>query len=272
MDRRLTPYSGRVALGSLRGRIAAEEFSDGADASVAWPLADLLDRPKGSRDRQLLLGDALTVIDRQDEHVFVRSEKDGYCGWLHERAIAPPVAPTHWVAAPASHLYSAPKVQAPERSPLYLGARLRVTGTTGNFAETDLGFVPLAHLRDMHDRPEDPVAVAESLLGAPYLWGGNSHAGIDCSGLVQVAMLACGRPCPGDSDLQQALGSALPEGARLRRGDLLFWRGHVALVVDPSRLIHANGHSMSVACEEIAPAIARIIGQGGGPITSMRRL
>lgn len=271
-DRRLTPFSGRVALASLRGEVAADAFTEGEAAAVARPLADLLTQPGGARDRQLVLGDALTVIDRRDGHAFVQAAKDGYCGWLAESALGPPVTPSHWVAARASHLYNAPKVQAPESAALPFGAQLAVTGTSGGFAALVGGFVPLAHLRKIGDRPTDPVRVAEGFLGAPYLWGGNSAAGLDCSGLVQMSFLACGLACPGDSDLQQALGHPLPDSAPHQRGDLLFWKGHVALVTDPETLIHANGHSMSVAHEGITACIARIAAQGGGPVIARRRL
>ena len=130
------------------------------------------------------------------------------------------------------------------------------------------GFVPWPHLRAVGDWLDDPVAVAEGLLGTPYLWGGNSRAGIDCSGLMQVAFAACGVTLPGDSDLQEAVGAEV-QGA-LRRGDLVFWKGHVALVVDEARLIHANGFTMSVAYEDTAACIARIAVEG--PVTSRRRV
>lgn len=272
MDRRLTPANPRAALASLRGRVDAEHFVTGEAAGVAVPLADLLAAPEGARDRQLLLGDAVTVIDRHGGWAFVQAAKDGYCGYLPEPALGPDVTPTHWVAVPASHAYSGPKVQAPEVMALSIGARLVVTGASGSFAETPQGFVPLVHLRRLGDWHHDPAAVAESLLGTPYLWGGNSRAGMDCSGLVQLAFHACGLPCPGDSDMQQSLGHALPEHAPLRRGDLLFWKGHVALALDHDRLIHANGHSMSVTIEDAEACIARIAAQGGGPVTARRRL
>lgn len=271
MDRRLTPFSGRVALDSLRGHIDAPAFTAGEPAAVALPLVDLLTRPGGARDRQLVLGAALTVVDRQDGWAFVQATKDGYCGWLPEAAIGPAITATHWVAAPASHAYEAPKVQAPDRCALPMGAALEVTATENAFAATQVGFVPLTHLRRISDRYDDPAEVALMFLGAPYLWGGNSWAGLDCSGLVQIAFHACGRDCPGDSDMQQAFGDAIPDNAPLRRNDLTFWKGHVALMLDDTRLIHANGHSMSVAIEDLNAANSRIAAAGGGPITVRRR-
>lgn len=271
MDRRTTPCSGRFALPILRGKVEAT-FVDGEVASIILPLADLLAHPNGARDRQLLLGDKVTVIDLEDGHAFVQSAKDGYCGWVNASAIGPAAAPTHWVAARSSHLYTRPKVQAPERAALPFGATLSVITFQGNFAETPQGYVPLTHLRGLNDRAKDPVGIAESLIGAPYLWGGNSAAGVDCSGLVQMAMLACGLACPGDSDQQQELGDPVADTAALQRGDLLFWKGHVAWVSDARRILHANGHTMSVAFEPIAAAIARILAQDGGPVIARRRI
>jgi cell wall-associated NlpC family hydrolase len=270
-DRRMTPFSGRAAHVALRGMVDAP-LTEGETAFVTEPLTDLLSRPDGPRDRQLLLGDAVTVIDRNHGHVFVQAAKDGYCGWLIETAVGAGGAPTHWVATPATHLYPEPRVQARERMALSLGSRLEVIGNADTWAETTLGFLPSGHLRQIGDWAADPVSVAESLLGTPYLWGGNSRAGVDCSGLVQLSLHASGKACPGDSDQQQVLGGPIPDGAALQRGDLLFWKGHVAIVVDERRLIHANGHTMSVAYEGIDVCVARISDQGGGPVTARKRV
>ena len=272
MDRRLTAFSGRVALEPLRGQVEAEAFVPGVAGAVSVPLADLCAQPGGARDRQVLRGDALLVVERRDGAVFVRMEKDGYCGWLREGEVGPAVTATHWVATAGTHLYPEPRVQARAQAALPHAARLAVQEADAKWAQVEGGFVPAMHLRPMGAWCDDPVAVAEMFLGTPYLWGGNSRDGIDCSGLVQAAWLACGRDCPGDSDLQQALGEPLADGAPLRRGDLIFWKGHVALVVDEARLIHANGHSMDVRHEGIAAAITRIAAQGGGPVTARRRV
>jgi cell wall-associated NlpC family hydrolase len=269
-DRRLTPANARVALESLRGIVSAPAYVPGVPARIAVALTDLCDAPGGARDRQLLFGETVTVIERKDGWAFVQAARDGYCGYVTEAALGAPRTATHRVAAPATHLYPEPRVQARETAALSFGALVTVTGTAGAFAETPDGFVPAPHLRPL-DRPfDDPVAVAELFLGTPYLWGGNSRAGIDCSGLVQAAFLACGRPCPGDSDLQRALGAELPESAPLRRGDLIFWKGHVALVADASRLIHANGHAMATVHEATEVAIARIAASGY-PVLARRR-
>lgn len=270
-DRRLTPANDRAALATLRGVVDAPRHVAGEPAAVAVPLADLRAAPGGARDRQVVLGEALTVIDRHEGWAFVRMGKDGYCGYLPDGALGEPGSPTHWVAAPASHLYPEPRVQAEARAALPLNARLTVLAETGDFAETSHGFVPRRHLRDIGNWHADPVAVAQTLLGTPYLWGGNSRAGVDCSGLVQMAMLACGRDCPADSDLQQSLGEDVPAKKPLRRGDLVFWTGHVAMAMNADHVIHATAAFMAVVAEPLAPALKRIEAARGGPVTARRR-
>ena len=270
MDRRLTPFSGRIAHISLQGRIDAP-LTEGEAAAISTPLTDLLTKPNGPRDRQLLFGDAVTVIDRDQGFAYLMAAKDGFCGWVSDSALGPATSATHRVATPSTHLYTGPKAQAPERHALYLNSRVTVTGQSGKWAITPLGYIPASHLAALDQPATDPVAVAEMLLHSPYLWGGNSAAGIDCSGLAQAALLAAGIPCPGDSDLQEEVGTAIPDASPLQRGDLIFWKGHVALLTAPDRIIHANGKTMSVAYEALCDAIARIEAQGEGLPTNRRR-
>lgn len=272
MDRRLTPATPRVAHISLKGQLDAPAFTEGSKRRVAMPLVDLLRAPFGARERQLLLGEKFTVIDHQNGHSFGFAGKDGYCGWLPDAALAEGPKPTHWVATPGTHLYPEPRVQAHEIAALSMGAQVAAVSQTAKFTETTQGFIPTPHLRPIGQCHVDPVAVAETFLGTPYLWGGNSRAGIDCSGLVQTALLACGLNAPADSDLQQGLGDRLDETTPLQRGDLLFWKGHVALIVDATRLIHANGHTMSVAYEQTDACIARVLAAEGQGVAQRRRL
>ena len=271
-DRRLLFATPRVAHISLKGQVEAPSYADARPYEVAVPVADLLRTKAGPRERQLLLGDGFEVIEQQDGFAFGRSTKDGYCGYLPESALCTPTKPTHWVAAPASHLYSEPRAQAPKSVGISFGSRLAVLGKTGAFMETPHGFVPAGHLQKLGQWYNDPVEVAGLFLGAPYLWGGNCHSGLDCSGLVQLSMLACGQACPADSDQQQTLGQAVPDGAPLQRGDLVFWKGHVAMMVDDALMIHATGAFMATVIEPIDEAIARVRQSTGNEVIARRRL
>ena len=270
-DRRLTPATPRVAHVSLQGMLDAPAWTEGEPGEIAVPLTDLRRSAGGTRDRQLKLGDAFLVIDRDGDHVFGMALKDGYCGWVAGGALCRPTKVTHFVGVLGSHLYPEPRVQAEATGSLTLGTRLRVTGQQGAFAATPHGFVPVAHLRRLGDWHADPADVAGLFLGVPYLWGGNSRDGLDCSGLVQAALLACGQACPGDSDLQRGVGVALDGSEPLQRGDLVFWRGHVAMMLDAATLIHANGHHMAVVAEGLREVAARIADTDGGPVVALRR-
>lgn len=273
-DPRLTPANGRVAHETLRDVIPARRYTKGVWRQLRVPLTDLRAAPEGARVRQLLMGEAFLMLERRAGRVFGQAARDGHVGWIAAEALGEPDAPTHWVSAPSTHLYAAPEIRAHTLAGLSLGARLHVVGQAGAMARTAQGgFVPRVHLRPIGDWARDPVAVAESLIGTPYLWGGNSRAGLDCSALVQMALLACGHACPPDSDLQQAgLGRALAPEAWLRRGDLVFWRGHVGWMTDAEGLLHANAHHMAVVREPLAEAAARIAEGGEGAILVRRRL
>lgn len=273
VDRRLTPANGRVAVESLKGQVEAERFVTPAPRQVIRPLADLLRAPDGPRERQLVYGEEFDLLEERDGWGFGSAARDGFVGYVAAGALAARPEPTHRVAVPATHAYPAPDMKRAEICGLSFGSRLRVVSASGRFFETEEGwFVPKPHLRPLNAPFSDPVTVAQLFFGTAYLWGGNSVWGIDCSGLVQAAWLACGRVCPGDSDLQEAaLGTALPPGTAPQRGDLFFWKGHVALAVDARVMIHANAHHMAVAYEEIEAAIARIEAQGDGPVTAHKR-
>ena len=274
MDPRRTPANDRVAATHLRGTVDATNFAEGTVQRITVPLANLLRAPAGPRDRQLLMGDEVTVYDISDGMAFVQAGRDGYVGYVDATCLGDGSAPTHWVAVPATHAYSAEDIKSPEVHSLSFGSQISVTAERKAFMETAQGwFIPKKHLWPEGKRFADPVIAAQLHFGVPYLWGGNSIWGIDCSGLVQAACLAAGLPCPGDSDMQEAsLGTASDDRADLQRGDLLFWPGHVGMMVDVDTLLHANAHHMSVAYEPIAAAILRIRAQGGGEVTSRRRL
>lgn len=240
-------------------------------ACVLVPLTDICAAPNGPRDRQLLMGDAVTVLGRQDGVAHVRAAKDGYHGFVAQSVLGPQIPPTHRVSAPATHAYAAPDIKSPDRLSLSYGSHVTAMDETPDFIQTDHGFLPKQHLTPCNCPARDPASESLSFIGTPYLWGGNSRWGLDCSGLVQNTLLACAIPCPGDSDLQQgAFGPALPQGSARKRGDLLFWKGHVALVHDAHTMIHANAHHMMTRLENIGKALHRMDKAGTPLIAHVR--
>jgi len=279
LDPRLTPARADIAARHLEGKIVAARFVEGEPREVAEPQAPVrrAPSPDAPLDTEALRGERLIVYDTNDEGwAWGQLESDGYVGWLPANALRPPgPALTHRVAALRTLVFPGPSIKLPPLEALPLGARLAVARIEAPFAVTASGgFIPARHVAPLDANESDFVAVAERFAGAPYLWGGKTSLGLDCSGLVQVALAACGIRCPRDSDMQEnALGQPVAPAdlADLRRGDLLFWKGHVAIVRDRATLIHANAFHMAVAAEPISEAIARIRAAGSEP-TSVRRL
>jgi cell wall-associated NlpC family hydrolase len=278
-DPRLTPARADLAARRLEGKVEAARFVDGEPREVAEPQAPVrrAPSPEAPLDTEALKGERVCVYEASDEGwAWGQLETDGYVGWLPASALRPPgPAPTHRVAALRTLVFPGPSIKLPPLEALPLGSRLAVTRIEAPFAVTASGgFVPARHLAPIEARESDFVAVAERFLGAPYLWGGKTSLGLDCSGLVQVALAACGVACPRDSDMQEnTLGQPVAPAdlSGLRRGDLLFWKGHVAIVRDRTTLLHANAFHMAVAIEPFDEAIARIR-SAGSELTSVRRL
>lgn len=250
-----------------------EWVSQNTKAQVIQPVADLNRNAGNTRDRQVLFGEQLTVLGQVGTHSYVITDKDNYVGFIASEALGAITATTHRVSALATQAYAKPKMKSPDQITLHHGSKVMVISANNAFCETAQGFIPSQHLTPADQPNTDPIKVAKLYLGTPYLWGGNSRLGLDCSGLVQAALNACDIPCPGDSDQQEAqLGTALPANTPAQKGDLFFWKGHVAMAIDDKTLIHANAHHMAVAYELIEQAIKRINDQGDGPVTAHKRL
>lgn len=271
---RLLPARPDLAASHLRGRVAAAAFAAGEARRVTAPLLDLTTSPDPAAERatQLFHGETFTVFEqRPDGRAWGQAALDGYVGYVDARHLGRATGTGRRVTALWSHLYAKPLVRGPVEHDLPFLAEVPVCGTSGAFCKLrGGGFVPAAHVAPVAG---DFVAQAERFVGVPYLWGGRSARGIDCSGLVQVALLATGMTAPRDSDMQAALlGTEIGPKAPLRRGDLLFWKGHVGIVRDAATLIHANVHHMAVVAEPLAGVVARVMAAGGGAITTRRRL
>ena len=250
MDRRTTPCNGRVAAKSLIGQVVADRYVVGERRRINVGVTGLWrDAIRLSLDRQLLFGDVFVVYEVRNEMAFGQAGKDGYVGYVDAACLGYPVDPTHFVCSRATHLYREPDIKTVPKCVLSFGSSIQIVGSDGQFQKTVDGFfVPTGHVRKISPYMSDPASLAVLFLGTPYLWGGNSCCGIDCSGLIQTSLLACGVACPGDSDLQEhALGDTITNSDPVSRGDLYFWKGHVAMALDGKDLIHANAHHMAVA-------------------------
>jgi cell wall-associated NlpC family hydrolase len=279
LDPRRNVFRADLAAEALRGRVAAPRYVAGEPRQVVHSASPVRATPNAldSWTTEVLFGELVTVYEERDGWAWVQLARDGYVGYMRAAALTAQVrAPTHRVKALGTSLYPAPDIKASPWLPISMNALLCVVELGQTFSKlADGSFVPTRHIVELDRFAPDFVAVAERFAGVPYLWGGRSRLGVDCSGLVQVALQAAGVEAPRDSDMQQAeLGdevAAAHDLDGLMRGDLVFWRGHVGIMLDGFLMLHANAHHMAVVAELLSGAVDRIASTGNA-ITAIKRL
>lgn len=274
LDARLILARDGVAARSLQGVVPADRYVETTMRQVIVPSASLRRGAAADAEQldQVLFGEQFEVLDESGGFAYGQARRDGYVGYVEAAALgAPGAAPTHTVRALRTYGYSGPSIKTAPVGLYSMNALVSAEGREGRFIKTAGGWFVEDHLAPIDQSAEDFVAVAERFVGTPYFWGGRTSVGLDCSGLVQQALYAIGQTCPRDSDQQAAMGTPVPAD-HLRRGDLVFWRGHVAIMINATDIIHANGNRMAVTVEPLAEAIARTSSNGGGEPTAYRRL
>ena len=274
-DPRTTLARNDLAARSLEGVVRAETFAEATTYRVKTSQTAMLAAASAASEQvdQLLFGEIFDALDADDRFVWGQSRRDGYVGWVETATLSTEIdAPTHWVKALRTAAFATPSIKSAVWGWLSLNALVTVTETVDAMAQVaDAGWVPLCHLAPIGQNYAPPTDTAATFLGAPYVWGGRDSLGLDCSGLIQQALYAAGLSCPRDADQQALLGREI-DPIDLRRGDLVFWDGHVGMMLDDRRLLHASAHHMAVAVEPLSEAIARIAGKGVGQPTAYRRI
>jgi cell wall-associated NlpC family hydrolase len=268
LDKRLHPYKHDIAAGHLKGQVEAKRFVEGKPHRVIEPITDILSDQMGdARTSQALYGETFVVYQTEGYWTWGQLMTDGYVGWVSALSLvaSDETKPTHLVSAPVTRATNE-SIKVLGNGPIPMGAQLRVSeasiivgGSSATFAQSDAGALPTAHIRALDDQASDCVAVAELFTHTPYVWGGRSALGIDCSALVQLALQQAGIACPRDSDMQENdLGTTVHRENGLLRGDLVFWPGHVGIMLDDTRLFHANAFAMSTVLEPLSDVEKRV--------------
>jgi cell wall-associated NlpC family hydrolase len=275
-DARVTPARSDIAAAFLRGKLAAENFVEGRIGQVSRGVVDLRAAPSedAGLHTQLLFGEQFTIYEDKGGWVWGQASSDAYVGYARREDFDEAHSPTHRVVSLSTPLLKAPDVKKGAADMLPMNACVSITDSGERFARTADGYYVFGgHIAPLDDHVSDWVSIAEQFVGIPYVWGGKSSAGIDCSGLVQTALNAGGIKSPRDTDMMEAqLGTSIRLDAQLQRGDLIFWKGHVGLMLDGARLIHANGYFMQVSIEPLALVRERTLAKESVPVRTIKRL
>ena len=273
MDPRLTPANEIVACSTLKGKINHSNFVEAKNYQVNVSFVDLLGSPDSKRNRQLIYGSKVKYFSAAKGWAFIQNTYDNYVGYVPESTIASETQKTHIVTAPLAHVFMEPNIKSKNIEILPLAARVSGELIENGFLETELGWISVSQLKRKTELYKDPVEVSKLLQNTPYLWGGNTTLGIDCSGLIQISLLLCGIDCPGDSDQQMnTLGQNIDIGSPRKKGDILFWKGHVAWALNERQILHANAYHMATVIEEANEAIERIKKQDNNSVIAHKRL
>lgn len=277
LDRRTHAVRRDLSDIALAGRVIACGYARAVPMACATERTPVRGEPsrEAAPSSELLFGEIFEVLELGEAWAWGRSAHDGYVGYVRAAALQPggDAAPTHRIVARLGLVFAAASIKAPVVARLPLGARIHAQAEDGAFLRTAAGWIHRRHADRADTSEPDHVAVAEQLLGAPYGWGGRSEAGVDCSGLVQIALMACGVACPRDTDQQrEGVGTGVDPAGPLRRGDLVYFPGHVGIMIDGARLLHANAFWMSTVVEPLAAVVARLRPQHAEPVVAVRRL
>ncbi len=277
LDKRLHAYRSDLANENLREKIIAQKYVTGHTMEIIVPVTPLHREPSnfGMQVTQAIFGEKITAFDVAGDWIWCQLQKDGYVGYIPSSVASPQLTEaTHRVSVAKTFMYPEANIKSQPAVPAYLNARLEVIDTDGTFSKISNGsLVYSRHLEKLSEPARDFVEVAEKFLDVPYYWGGKTSEGLDCSGLVQSSLEACGIPALRDTDMQEhQLGRSLliNDLDGLQRGDLVFWDGHVGIMCDAVTLLHANGFHMMTVKEPLAEAIQRIM-PPGGPVSSIKR-
>jgi cell wall-associated NlpC family hydrolase len=259
----------------LEGLVRAERYVETRAMRCTAPVASIRGAPQEEAEQQdqILFGEIFDVLDEADGWRLGQARRDGYVGFIRSEQLAlAEVAPTHRVKALRTYGFTRPDLKSEPLTACSMNALVRAGRSENGFLEAgEAGWIYAPHLAPLGEFETDHTAVAGRFLGAPYRWGGRDSQGLDCSGLIQQAFYACGRACPRDTDQQMAFFDQPAPLSELSRGDLVFWRGHVGVMLDGLNLLHANAFHMAVAIEPLAAAVTRIKAAGAGELMALRR-